>query len=213
MKLFNSKKILCILCTALAISPLFAQGEKPDALKEYNNRNYTKAIQICENELIENNANMNSYTVLCWALIANGQYALAEQKAIQARKVNAYDIRIIEALAEAKYYLNKNDEALRMFQLFIANANDNASRLGKVYYLMGEIYIKQAKYEHADISLTTAVLKEPLSAYWWFRLGYAREHTADYSNAIRAYDKAVSLDGSLSDAKLGKERCLSHIHN
>ena len=76
---------------------------------------------------------------------------------------------------------------------------------------MGEIYIKQARYEHADISLTMAVRIERNTAAWWARLGYAREMTKSYASAIAAYDQALVLNPQLSDAARGKTRCQSHI--
>ena len=192
-------------------STMWAQSPKPDALKAYNADNYARAIEICEAELLEDNTNMNSYTVMCWALIANRQYAEAEQKATQAHKINAFDVRIIEVLGEAKYFLDKNMEALNLFQRYIAKTNEHADRLGRVYYYMGEIYIKQAKYEHADIALSTAVRNQPKRDYWWTRLGYAREMVGDFSNALKAYDMALSLNPSQYDAKGGKERCQAKV--
>ena len=98
-----------------------------------------------------------------------------------------------------------------MFQDYIANVPENGSRVGKAYYYMGEIYIRQARYEHADISFTAAVRSEPLLDYWWTRLGYAREMTGDWRNAIAAYDKALSLNAAQRDASLGKTRCQVHV--
>jgi tetratricopeptide (TPR) repeat protein len=198
---------LMILCIQLS----FAQT-KPDALKLYREGNYKESIAVCEEEITSNPSNLDSHVVLCWALVANRQYKEAEQRATEARKLNSYDIRLIEVLGEAKYYLGKNNEALSMFQRYVANSSETAARLGTVYYYMGEIYIRQAKYEHADIAFTAAVRFEPTySANWWTRLGYAREMTNDWKNALTAYDKALSLSPAHYDASRGKTRCQSHI--
>ncbi len=206
------KKILSIIFASLLILPsLFAQG-KPDALKEWRNGNYARAIQICEAELDSNPRNLDSYAVMCWALVDNKQYAEAEKKATAARKISPDDVRLIEILGEAKYYLDKNAEALNMFQMYIARTQENnASRLGKVYFFTGEIYIRQAKYEHADIALSMAVRLEPSMSNWWSRLGYAREMARDYSSAITAYDRALEQNPGLSDASRGKSRCQTHL--
>lgn len=200
-----------LLFFSLAFSS-FAQAGKPDALKLYREGNYKDAIVVCEEEIANNPSNMDSHAVLCWSLVGNKQYHEAEQRATEARKINQYDIRLMEVLGEAKYYLGKNAESLAMFQRYIASSSESAARMGTAYYYMGEIYIRQAKYEHADISFTAAVRFEPAhSAHWWTRLGYAREMNGDWQNAIAAYDKALALNSSHYDAIRGKNNCKAHL--
>ena len=103
-----------------------------------------------------------------------------DQCAADGLVVSSYDLRLIEILGEAKYYLGKNNGALEQFQRYVANAPESGSRVGAAYYFMGEIYIRQARYQHADISLSAAVKKEPLLDRWWTRLGYAREMAGNY---------------------------------
>ena len=183
------------------------QAVQQDALKLYREKKYTDAIAVCEKELAANPNNMDSYSVLCWSLIATDRYLEAEQRATEARKLNSYDTRLMEALGEAKYFLGKNNEALSMFQRFIANASETSKDIGLVYYYMGEIYIRQSRFQHADIAFSAAVRSSPTRDYWWTRLGYAREKTGDYKSALTAYDKALSLNAAQYDAKRGKERC------
>lgn len=197
------------LCVVLRLS---AQNPRPDALKLYRERNYKEAIAVCENELAANPKNLDSHVVLCWSLVGNRQYKEAEVRATEARKINSYDIRLIEVLGEAKYYLGKNAEALSLFQLYVASSTETAARLGTVYYYMGEIYIRQSRYEHADISFSAAVRYEPsYSANWWNRLGWVREQKSDWKNALAAYDKALALNPSHYDASNGKKRCQEHL--
>lgn len=205
-----TKKIVLTVIALTAAASVFAQT-KPDALKAYNEGKYKEAVQICEDELKESPNNIESYVVMCWSLVANRQYSEAEQCAMTARKINPYDVRIMEVLGEAQYFLGKNNEALSMFQNYIGNVAENGSRFGRSYYYMGEIYIRQARYEHADIALTTAVRSEPLLDYWWTRLGYAREMAKDYKNAIVAYEKALSLNKEQKEASAGKLRCQSKL--
>lgn len=207
MKLFKYFSLICLVfCTNF----VFGQS-KPDALKEYNNGNYTKAIQICEEELKSNPQNLDSYVVLCWSLVKNKQYTEAELQGTNARKISKYDHRIIEILAEAKYYLGKNNDALELFQEYISLVPTSGSRVGTAYYYVGEIFILKAMYEHADIALTQAVRIEPLKEAWWVRLGYAREMTKSYKESVLAYEKALDLNPSLADAKQGKNRVITHI--
>ena len=86
------------------------------------------------------------------------------------------------------------------------NAPESGSRVGSAYYFMGEIYIRQAKYQHADMAFTAAVKKEPLLDKWWVRLGYAREMAKNYYEAMDAYDEALRLNSSSIDAERGRSR-------
>lgn len=195
---------------ALFVSFVSAQ-QRADALLLYRNGNYEEAIKICEIEITENPQNIDSYCVLCWSLVRNRQYAEAEQRAAEARAVNSTDVRLIEIQGEAKFYLGKNSAAMELFQLYLANVPANGSRIGNAYYYMGEIYIRQAKYQHADISFTAAVHTEPLVDYWWTRCGYAREMAGSYGSALDAYNKALELKPSNADAQRGKERVSARL--
>lgn len=206
----NVKKIFLSLAFLLAFSALFAQA-KPDALVLYRQGNYPEAIKICEQEITNNPRNVDSYCVLCWSLVRNRQYAEAEMRSLEARKIAPGDVRLMEVLGEAKYYQGKNNEALEMFRTYIASAPSNAARIGNAYYYMGEIYIRQGKYQHADISMTTAVYTEPLVDIWWTRCGYAREMAGSYATALEAYSKALELKASNADAARGKERVTARL--
>ncbi len=204
------KKLLLILAFVFSFWGLFAQS-KPDALVLYRQGNYAEAIKICEQEITTNPRNIDSYCVLCWSLVRNRQYAEGEMRANEARKLAPADVRLMEILAEAKYYQGKNNEALEMFRTYIASAPSNAARIGNAYYYMGEIYIRQGKYQHADISMTTAVYTEPLVDIWWTRCGYAREMAGSYATALEAYSKALELKASNADAARGKERVAARL--
>ncbi|MBQ4379138.1 MAG: tetratricopeptide repeat protein [Treponema sp.] len=204
------KKIFLILAFVFSFGMLYAQS-KPDALVLYRQQNYPEAIKICEQEIAVNPRNIDSYCVLCWSLVRNRQYAEAELRSTEARKIAPADVRLMEVLGEAKYYLGKNNEALEMFRTYIASAPANAARIGNAYYYMGEIYIRQGKYQHADISMTTAVYTEPLVDIWWTRCGYAREMAGSYATALDAYNKAVELKASNADAVRGKERVTARL--
>ena len=214
------KKLYCVLLLALSFSfNIFSQGSKRDALVLYHNGNYLDAIQICEQEITDNPNRIDSYVVLCWSLVANKQYAEAEQRADAGLKVSPYDLRLIEIFGEAKYYLGKNlgaleqnADALEMFRTYIASAPSNAARIGNAYYYMGEIYIRQAKYQHADISLTMAVKKEPLRDRWWARVGFAREMAGNYAESLQAYDEALKLNPNSYDASRGRERVSAKLN-
>lgn len=192
-------------------SGLYAQNRR-DALVLYNNGNFKDAIEICAEEIKNDPSRIDSYVVMCWSLVKNKEYARAEQIGYDGLKINRYDIRLIEVIGEAKYYLGKNNEALKLFQEYLSLAPEKtAKRIGVAYYYVGEIYIRQTKFQHADIALSSAVRKEPLSDVWWTRLGYAREMAGNYDEALDAYEAALKLNPGKSDAVRGKERVALHI--
>ena len=204
------KKIFLILTFAFSLGNIFAQS-KPDALVLYRQKNYPEAIKVCEQEIANNPRNIDSYCVLCWSLVQSGQYAAAEQRASEALKISPSDIRLIEVLGEAKYHLQKYKEALGMFQTYIANAPTTSGDYSWAYYYMGEIYVQLAKYEHADIAHSMAVLLNPQKTLFWTKCGYAREKAGSYASALEAYNKALELNASNSDAVRGKERVAARL--
>lgn len=205
------KNILFFLCFIFCCGAFAQQEERKDALKLYNADQYEEAIEVCEKEIAANPNSLDSYCVLCWSLVANKQYMAAEERATKARESFPYDVRLIEVLAEAKFYQGKNGDALSLFQKYVSTAPESAARYGRAYFFMGEIYVRQSKYNRADIAFTTAVRNEPLRDYWWSRLGYAREMCKNYKTAVAAYDKALSIKPGQYDATRGKERCQSRL--
>jgi tetratricopeptide (TPR) repeat protein len=197
----------CAFFLPLLFFPLcygFAQT-RLDALAEYRNRNYESAAAICKTELEINPGNLESHVVLCWSLISLGRYEEALNYARQGRILNRYDPRIIEILGEIAYYQGRNKDGLEYFQEYVNLAPEGA-RIDMVYYFIGEIYIRLGRFHHADIALSTAVHYVPGSAAWWTRLAYARENAGELPEAVRAYERALSLNAQYADARRGLER-------
>ncbi|MCL2320112.1 MAG: tetratricopeptide repeat protein [Treponema sp.] len=188
----------------LVSNSLFAQT-RPDALQEYRSGNHDRAIEICKSEIALNPKNIESHVVICWSLISLGRYDEAMTYARAGRNINRYDVRIAEILGEVCYYQGQNSEALQYFQEYINLAPDGA-RIETVYYFLGEIYIRQGRFRHADIAFSTAVHWVPGNAVWWTRLAYARENAGDLREAVAAYEQAITLNSQLSDARRGLER-------
>lgn len=203
--------VLAALALAILLVQAFSQ-QVPDALQMYRERRFDEAVAICLAEINQDPRNIESYVVLTWSLLALGRYADAERYALIAYNDIRRDPRITETLGEAAYYQGKNDEALRYFQSYI-NLLPDGARIGTVYYLMGEIYLRQEKYNHADISIRTALQYEPRNARWWARLGYVRERAAEWRYAVAAYDQALASNPDLRDAKAGRERALARIQS
>ena len=199
------RRIILFVFLSILTAASYAQNRPPDALVEYRAGNYERAIQICRTEIDENPQNIESHVVICWSLVRLNRYEEALRFARAGRAINRYDIRIIEILGEVHYFLGMNNDALAYFQEFVSMTPEG-NRIELVYFYMGEIFIRQGKYRHADIALTTAVHWVPSNASWWARLAYTRENAGDLSSAIEAYERALSLNSQLTDAQRGLER-------
>jgi len=199
------RKIILFVFFTILTAAAYAQNRPPDALVEYRSGNYERAIQICRTEIDENPLNIEAHVVICWSLVRLNRNDEALRFARAGRAINRYDVRIIEILGEIHFNLGMNNEALQYFQEYVSLAPEG-QRIDIVYYLMGEIFIRQGKFRHADIALTTAVHWVPGNASWWARLAYTRENSGDTSSAIEAYERALSLNSQLTDAQRGLER-------
>ncbi|MCL2210014.1 MAG: tetratricopeptide repeat protein [Treponema sp.] len=182
-----------------------AQSRSTESLVEFRAGNYERAIQICRSEISENSSNLEAHVVICWSFLRLNRYEEALRYARAGRALHRFDIRIIEILGEIHYYQGLNNEALQYFQEYISLIPEG-QRIEMIYYYIGEIYIRQGKFRHADIALTTAVYWVPGNAAWWVRLAYARENTGDLTSALAAYDRALSLNSQLTDAQRGIDR-------
>ena len=195
---------LAVFFFLLQIANGHAQN-RADALAEYRAGNYERAIQICREEITENTANLESHVVMCWSLLRLNRYEEALRYARTGRSLSRYDIRVTEILGEIYFYLGQNNEALQYFQEYASLAPEG-QRIDMVYYFIGEIYIRLGKFRHADIALSTAVHWVPGNAAWWVRLAYARENAGDLTTAVTAYERALSLNSQLTDARRGLDR-------
>lgn len=184
---------------------------KIDALELFRQGQFTEAITVCLAEIQENPKNTESYVVLCWSLVEAQRYEEADSWAETGRKISKYDPRLIEIQAETKFFRGLNEQALKLFQEYISYA-PNGSRISETYFYMGEIYLRLAKYRHADIAFSTALQLDGLNPQWWVRLAYAREMAKDYVYSLDAYKKAIEMDGRLQDALRGRDRVLNLIN-
>ena len=201
--------LLTVAVFAAVLSPALF-GQEPDALELYRQGQFEESVRVCLKELDtwgpdQVKKRMNSYSVLGWSYIRLGEYEKALSYSRQAREEVRYDARIIENEAEALYYLGRNLEALSLFEEYVG-LNPTGERIDAVYYFMGEIFLRLAEYQHADIAFSSALYHSPGVARWWVRLGYAKEQIPDTEGAEAAYKKALELQPSLEDARVGLER-------
>ena len=187
----------------LAAGSAFSQ-DKPDALQLYRANRFADAIKVCQQELKDSPGNIDSYVVMGWSFLRLQQFPDALATALKALTINPNDPRVVQIIGESDVYLGKYDEALKNLEEYVA-LRPNGDRIARVYWLMGECYIRLKALQDADIAISTAVYYEQNNALWWARLGYARELAADYKRASEAYDKALKLDPGLTDAQRGKD--------
>jgi tetratricopeptide (TPR) repeat protein len=213
-----SRGLLCLILVFLlaAVLPLAAQQapdvSRYDALQNYRTgrdlearnrmeeaeRYYAEAVRICQDEISRNAANMDSYTVLTWALQRQRKYSEVISWGERALRISN-DMRITETMGEAYFYLDNHPESLRFMQRYV-NALPQGDRASVAYFFIGEIYRLTGKWRHADIAYTTAVRLEPGSALWWYRLGSVREAAGESAPAIEAYERALRLNPNYREA-------------
>ncbi|MDR1507229.1 MAG: tetratricopeptide repeat protein [Treponema sp.] len=210
------------LLLLFAAFPLFAQTQepaRPDALQNYRigrdlearsrleeaNVYYNEAIRICTEELSGNGSNMDSYTVLTWAMLRQRRYSEVIAWGDRGLRYDRNDFRIVETMGEAYFYLNDYGRSLASMQRYV-NAMPRGERASTAYFFMGEIFRNQRKYLHADIAYTTAVSLEGSMILWWYRLGSVRESAGEFASAIEAYEKALALNPNYRDASEALER-------
>ncbi len=206
-------KLLVGILLVLSLSPLSAQ-EKPDALRSYRlgrdleargrmddaSARYDQAVSICLQEIDQNATNMDSYTVLTWALLRQKKYKDVLDWGAKALKINQNDYRVIESIGEAYFYLDNYKESLKHMERYVDSA-PQGERVSTAYFFMGEIYRIQRQNQHADIAYSTAVRMEPSISLWWYRLALARENAGDYQRAVDALNKALALNPNYTDAQ------------
>jgi tetratricopeptide (TPR) repeat protein len=192
---------------------------RPDALRSYRigrdleardqmdeaNRYYNEAVRICLDEINQNSTNMDSYTVLTWALQRQRKYADVISWGERGLRINGNDYRIIETMGEAYFYLNRFDDSLRFMQRYV-NSVPQGERTSVAYFFIGEIFRLQRKFFKADIAYTTACRLDSGSALWWYRLGSVRESVGDLTPAVEAYQRALRLNPNYREAREGLER-------
>ncbi|HEY9592983.1 MAG TPA: tetratricopeptide repeat protein [Spirochaetia bacterium] len=189
---------LCVI----AAGTLVAQ-DKPDALELYRANKYADAIRVCQQELQDSPNNVDSWVVMGWSYLRLQQYADALNAGQKAVAINPNDPRVIEILGEAFTFLGRTAPALEDLQEYVA-LRPNGDRIARVYWLMGENYIRLKEYQNADIAISTALYYEQNNVLWWTRLGYARELANDLKWAADAYAHALKLDPGNADALRGK---------
>ena len=218
-KMYNAIKYAMIIFTILmSASGLVYAQEKADALKLYRTGrsldsagrseeakdSYTAAVEVCLTELRQAPRNMDSYTVYTWSLFRLHRYRETVAACNEALKI-ASDVRIIETLGEAYFYLNDYKESLRQMERYIDMA-PTGERASVAYFYTGDIYRLTKRYQKADIAYSAAVHLEPSNSLWWYRLGLAREQAGYKQSARDAFQRALNIRKDYKEAAEGLAR-------
>ena len=163
---------------------------------------YNETVRICTNQVSQNTATRDTYTALTWALQRQQKYNEVITWGQRGLALFADEVRIVETMGEAYFYLNDHDRSLDFMQRY-ADAAPRGERVSVAYFFIGEIFRYKSHFHHADIAYTTAVRLEPGVALWWYRLGSVREAAGDYLDAIAAYEQALRLNTNYREASEG----------
>lgn len=218
-KTYNFIKHAMLIFTVLVCaSGLVYAQEKADALKLYRTgrsldsagrteeakASYTAAVDVCLSELHQNPRNMEAYTVYTWSLFRLHRYRETVALCNEALKIVS-DVRIIETLGEAYFYLNDYKESLRQMERYIDMA-PTGERASVAYFYIGDIYRLTKRYQKADIAYSAAVHLEPHNSLWWYRLGLAREQAGYKQSAREAFQRALNIRKDYKEATEGLAR-------
>ena len=166
---------------------------------------FQRSLAMTERLLSKEPSNPDLQTLKTWNLFRLHRYVdtvVYAQSVLNTRQ----DHRILETMAEALFFLNKNEEALSAFSRYFAIAPESDDRRSSAYYYVGEIYFRIKKYEHADIAFSTAVALEKNMYYWWYRLGLVKEVLGQYRLAYEAFNASLALKSNFKPALEARER-------
>jgi len=166
---------------------------------------FQRSLAMTERLLSKESANADLQTLKTWDLFRLHRYidtVVYAQSVLNTRQ----DYRVIETMAEALYFLNKNEEALAAFSRYFTLAPETDDRRSSAYYYVGEVYFRIKKYEHADMAFSTAVSIEKNMYYWWYRLGLVKEILGEYRRAYESFNTSLNLKSNFQPAIDAKQR-------
>lgn len=166
---------------------------------------YLESVKICDAELAATPTRMDAFAVKAWSLQRLKRYSEVIEVGTAGLKISS-DMRLVEVMGEAYFYLNDMTSSLRYMQRYTDNSPETADRISTAYFFMAEAYFKLKKWEHADIAYTMALAKDPNTPRWWYRLGQVREFKGELKPALAAYERAIALQPSLTEAVQGRDR-------
>lgn len=170
---------------------------------------YDDARKLALSALAANPADTDAGILVARSLLGLGRPADASNYASKSWDQRK-DPRLAAIIGEAFFDMGRNDEALIWLRYYLS-ALPEGPLAASSYYLTGEVYIRLARFGHADAAISTAVYLEPGNAQWWSRLAWAQEKAGDSRQALKSYEAALAIDPRLDDAVIGRERVLARL--
>jgi tetratricopeptide (TPR) repeat protein len=179
---------------------LEGRGRDSDAAQRY-----AEAARICSEEITAGRGTLDTYNVYTKTLRRQKKYTDVISMGERSFRLGN-DLRIVETMGEAYFYLENYNASLRSMQRYV-NALPEGGLASVAWFFIGEIYRIEGKNKSADIAYTTALHVEGGGvALWWYRLGSVREAEREYRGAAAAYETALKIQPSYRQASEGLER-------
>ena len=169
-----------------------SRGRTQEARQAYN-----EAVSLCQRDIAANPSNIETYVIYCRSLYNLERYQEVINAGRAALAVRE-DMRIVETMGEAYFYLNNYTESMRNMERY-TDSTPNGDRVSTAYFFMAEIYRLTQRYNHAEIAYTAAVHYNPGHPHWWYWLGRVREETGDSTGAVTAYGRALRIQPGFRD--------------
>jgi tetratricopeptide (TPR) repeat protein len=179
---------------------LEAVGKQADAQAKY-----VQGIAVCDREIQADPKRLEAYVVKCWCLFRLNRHSEVIAMGQAGLRIS-FDARISEVMGESFYFLGQLDNSLKYLQRYLEVASDAGDRGPTALFFMGEVYLRQKKFSHADIAYSAALSREPKMSRWWFRLGNACEGLGEWKRAYDAYGKALALNPAYAEAQAAQGR-------
>lgn len=171
-----------------------ARGRAQEARQAFN-----EAVAICRQDIAANPSNIESYVIYCRSLLSLQRWQDVIDTGRAALAVRE-DMRIVETMGEAYFYLDNYTESLRSMERY-TDSMPNGDRISTAYFFMAEIYRLTRRYNRAEIAYTIAVHYNPGHPHWWYWLGRVREEIGDSSGAAAAYSRSMRIQPGFRDTE------------
>lgn len=185
------------------------EAPREDALVLFRQGNYTRAAEVCLEELQSptrtRTQRLDSYVVLCWSLLQADRFRDVIRYGEEGLRLNVNDVRLIFTMCEAYFALKEYQNALEFAQRYVRVA-PTGDKLPQVYNYMGQIFLQWKEYYHAVTAFATSVSINPHAGAVWASLGTAKENLKDVKGAREAYRRALSLQSYNETAREGMAR-------
>lgn len=185
------------------------EAPREDALVLFRQGNYTRAAEVCLEELQSSTRTrtqrLDSYVVLCWSLLQADRFRDVIRYGEEGLRLNVNDARLIFTMCEAYFALKEYQNALEFAQRYVRVA-PTGDKLPQVYNYMGQIFLQWKEYYHAVTAFSTSVSINPNAGAVWASLGTAKENLKDVKGAREAYRRALNLQSYNQTAQKGMAR-------